>query len=46
VIGGANKDGPDLSLKGWVTEPRQGAVQVERTIREPSSKLRAGWTLE
>jgi hypothetical protein len=28
VTGGANKDGPDLSWKDWVTEPRHGAVQA------------------
>jgi hypothetical protein len=30
VNGGANKDGPDLSWKDWVTEPRHGAVQAGR----------------
>ena len=46
MIGSANKDGPDLSLKGRVTEPRQGAVQVECRIRGLPSKLRTDWTLK
>ena len=44
--GGANRDGPDLSWKDWVTVPRQGAVKARRETRKLSKELRAGLTLK
>jgi hypothetical protein len=46
MIGGANRDGPDLSWKVWVTEPRHGAEQVRRETRALFAELRPGWTLK
>jgi hypothetical protein len=46
VNGGANKDGPDLSWKDWVTVPRQGAVQARRETRALCFELRSGRTLK
>jgi hypothetical protein len=46
VNGGANKDGPDLSWKVWVTVPRQGAVKVRRETRALYCELRSGRTLK
>src|SRR6185503_14877890 len=46
VNGGANRDGPDLSWKDWVTVPRQGAVKVRRETRALSRELRFCRTLK
>src|ERR1700755_2545831 len=44
--GSANRDGPDLSVEGRVTEPRQGAVRVRRQARALDCGLRCGRTLK
>ena len=46
VNGGANRDGPDLSWKDWVTVPRQGAVKARRETRALSRELRFCRTLK
>ena len=46
MIGGANRDEPDLSWKVWVTEPRHGAEQVRRETRALCGELRSGRTLK